>query len=59
MPGVGKTATVREVTRYLQAAAEDDILPSFKFVEVNGMKLTDPHKVYGSIVMVNLMSSFS
>ena len=52
MPGVGKTALVREVARYLVGAVEEDMLPSFKFVEVNGMKVTAPPKIFVSIVMV-------
>ncbi|KAM6128883.1 origin recognition complex subunit 1 [Phoenicopterus ruber ruber] len=46
VPGTGKTATVHEVIRCLQQAAENDDLPSFQFVEINGMKLTDPHQAY-------------
>uniref|UniRef100_A0A663EJK5 Origin recognition complex subunit 1 n=1 Tax=Aquila chrysaetos chrysaetos TaxID=223781 RepID=A0A663EJK5_AQUCH len=50
VPGTGKTATVREVIRCLQQAAENDDLPSFQFVEINGMKLTDPHQAYVQIL---------
>ncbi|NWR62744.1 ORC1 protein, partial [Bucorvus abyssinicus] len=50
VPGTGKTATVHEVIRCLQQAAEDDDLPSFQFVEINGMKLTDPHQAYVQIL---------
>ncbi|NWS74509.1 ORC1 protein, partial [Crotophaga sulcirostris] len=50
VPGTGKTATVHEVVRCLQQAAENDDLPSFQFVEVNGMKLTDPHQAYVQIL---------
>ena len=42
VPGTGKTATVMEVTGYLRQAAEDKELPDFKFVDINGMRLTDP-----------------
>ncbi|XP_054690324.1 origin recognition complex subunit 1 isoform X1 [Grus americana] len=50
VPGTGKTATVHEVIRCLQQAAENDDLPSFQFVEINGMKLTDPHQAYVQIL---------
>ncbi|NXG03191.1 ORC1 protein, partial [Sakesphorus luctuosus] len=50
VPGTGKTATVHEVVRCLQQAAENDELPSFQFVEINGMKLTDPHQAYVQIL---------
>ncbi|ANB11139.1 origin recognition complex subunit 1 [Sugiyamaella lignohabitans] len=45
-PGTGKTATVREVIAQLQLRVEDEELPAFKFVEINGMKLTNPHTAY-------------
>ncbi|XP_074732154.1 origin recognition complex subunit 1 isoform X2 [Strix uralensis] len=50
VPGTGKTATVHEVISCLQQAAENDELPSFQFVEINGMKLTDPHQAYVQIL---------
>ncbi|NXM75667.1 ORC1 protein, partial [Serilophus lunatus] len=50
VPGTGKTATVHEVIHCLQQAAENDELPSFQFVEINGMKLTDPHQAYVQIL---------
>ncbi|KAI1007217.1 Origin recognition complex subunit 1 [Podosphaera aphanis] len=45
-PGTGKTATVREVIAQLQAAVQADELDPFTFVEINGMKLTDPSQSY-------------
>ncbi|RKF79863.1 Origin recognition complex subunit 1 [Golovinomyces cichoracearum] len=45
-PGTGKTATVREVVAQLQAAVLADELDSFNFVEINGMKITDPVQSY-------------
>lgn len=45
-PGTGKTATVREVVASLQAAAGEEQLDDFYFVEINGMKVTDPHQSY-------------
>ncbi|KFO96430.1 Origin recognition complex subunit 1 [Calypte anna] len=54
VPGTGKTATVHEVIRSLQQAAENDELPSFQSVEINGMKLTDPHQAY--VQMLELLT---
>ncbi|KAK3696549.1 Origin recognition complex, subunit 1 [Vermiconidia calcicola] len=45
-PGTGKTATVREVVGSLQAAVVEEQLDDFYFVEINGMKVTDPHQSY-------------
>lgn len=59
VPGTGKTATVHEVIRCLQQAAENDDLPSFQFVEINGMKLTDPHQAYVQILEVSKASSMA
>lgn len=42
MPGTGKTATVREVVRTLQANQTYE----FDFVELNGMKLPHPYHAY-------------
>ncbi|KAJ7332722.1 hypothetical protein JRQ81_014902 [Phrynocephalus forsythii] len=50
VPGTGKTATVHEVIRYLQQAVDNNELPPFQFVEINGMKLTDPHQAYVQIL---------
>ncbi|KAI7890994.1 P-loop containing nucleoside triphosphate hydrolase protein [Mucor mucedo] len=46
VPGTGKTATVLEVIRHLQHQAEEKTIPQFDFVEINGMKLTDPNQAY-------------
>ncbi|MCJ1287112.1 Origin recognition complex, subunit 1 [Xylographa opegraphella] len=45
-PGTGKTATVREVVAQLDAAVLAEDLNDFIFVEINGMKVTDPHQSY-------------
>ncbi|XP_032158987.1 origin recognition complex subunit 1 isoform X2 [Mustela erminea] len=50
VPGTGKTATVHEVIRCLQQAAQANDLPPFQYIEVNGMKLTEPHQVYVQIL---------
>lgn len=45
-PGTGKTATVREVVSQLNTAVVSEELDDFIFVEINGMKVTDPHQSY-------------
>ncbi|KZF26309.1 P-loop containing nucleoside triphosphate hydrolase protein [Xylona heveae TC161] len=45
-PGTGKTATMREIIRQLHASVLAEELEDFIFVEINGMKLTDPHQSY-------------
>ncbi|KAB8339056.1 hypothetical protein FH972_021992 [Carpinus fangiana] len=45
-PGTGKTATVREVVGQLNASVRAEELDDFIFVEINGMKVTDPHQSY-------------
>ncbi|KAF0873927.1 ORC1 protein, partial [Crocuta crocuta] len=50
VPGTGKTATVHEVIRCLQQAAQENDVPPFQYIEVNGMKLTEPHQVYVQIL---------
>ncbi|KAI9713812.1 MAG: Origin recognition complex, subunit 1 [Bogoriella megaspora] len=45
-PGTGKTATVREVIAQLNASVQAEELDDFIFVEINGMKVTDPHQAY-------------
>lgn len=45
-PGTGKTATVREVIAQLHSAVLAAELDDFNFVEINGMKVTDPHQSY-------------
>ena len=52
VPGTGKTATVLEVGHYLRRACEEGELPEFKFVEINGMRLTEPRRAYVSILKV-------
>ncbi|XP_071771229.2 origin recognition complex subunit 1 [Centroberyx gerrardi] len=50
VPGTGKTATVHEVMRCLQHASDMDEIPPFHFIEINGMKMTDPHQAYVQIL---------
>lgn len=51
VPGTGKTATMREVVRSLNKDVENGELPDFQFIEVNGMRLTEPHRVYSQILL--------
>ncbi|KAI1911720.1 Origin recognition complex, subunit 1 [Ophidiomyces ophidiicola] len=45
-PGTGKTATVRDVIAHLNGAVLSEEMDDFIFVEINGMKVTDPHQSY-------------
>ncbi|KAH8697317.1 putative origin recognition complex subunit Orc1 [Talaromyces proteolyticus] len=45
-PGTGKTATVREVVAQLNNSVLAEEMDDFIFVEINGMKVTDPHQSY-------------
>ena len=54
VPGTGKTATVHEVLRSIQ---EDEDLPEFTFVEINGMKLTEPAQASSTFLKVSNCSS--
>ncbi|KAJ2308584.1 Origin recognition complex, subunit 1 [Coemansia sp. RSA 2706] len=49
VPGTGKTATVLEVMRALQESAGSGELPEFQFVELNGMKMTEPAQAYAQL----------
>ncbi|KAI1280495.1 Origin recognition complex subunit 1 [Halotydeus destructor] len=60
VPGTGKTATVHEVIRTLQAEVartakskkqrkKDSNISDFTFVELNGLRLTDPYQAYTHI----------
>ncbi len=45
-PGTGKTATVRAVISALDQAVGNGELSDFTFIEINGMKVTDPAQAY-------------
>lgn len=49
VPGTGKTATTTAVIRALKVEAEKGEIPAFEFVEINGMKITEPRKAYVEI----------
>lgn len=46
VPGTGKTATVYQAVRELTLQASTGSLPPFQFVEVNGLKLSEPNALY-------------
>ncbi|RZC42601.1 origin recognition complex subunit 1 [Asbolus verrucosus] len=50
VPGTGKTATVTSVINHLLAASKNEELPEFQYVNINGMKLTEPRQAYVEIV---------
>ena len=57
LPGTGKTALVTEVVEGLRAAAARGSLPPFRVVNINGMKLGEPHEVYTQLAL-GLMDVF-
>ena len=59
VPGTGKTATVHEVIRSIEEAQEEsqDDLPEFTFVEINGMKLTEPAQAYSTFLKVSTVKT--
>ncbi|KAJ8684152.1 hypothetical protein QAD02_019944 [Eretmocerus hayati] len=49
VPGTGKTATVNEVIRCLRKQVAKGELKEFQFVDINGMKLSEPKQSYVQI----------
>lgn len=49
MSGTGKTATVTQVIKTIQSASKPKKLPAFDFVDINGMRLTEPRQAYVQI----------
>ena len=49
VPGTGKTATVREVMRSLEEEKDEGRIGDFRFIDINGMRLTDPRQAYVAI----------
>ena len=45
----GKTSTVQEVIAEIRKKVDEGNLPGFKYIEINGMALTHPKKIYASI----------
>ncbi|KYN45308.1 Origin recognition complex subunit 1 [Trachymyrmex septentrionalis] len=50
VPGTGKTATVNEIVKCLKRSVEKGKLNRFDFVEINGMKLSEPRQAYVQIL---------
>nr|XP_003705940.1 PREDICTED: origin recognition complex subunit 1 [Megachile rotundata] len=50
VPGTGKTATVNEAVRCLKKLISKGQLDDFDYVEINGMKLTEPRQAYVQIL---------
>lgn len=46
VPGTGKTATTSAVIRALKVQSDEGNLSKFDFVEINGMRLTEPRQAY-------------
>ena len=52
VPGTGKTATVHQVIQTLTEEYECGDIPEFQYMEINGMRLTDPHQANVQILQV-------
>ena len=52
VPGTGKTATVHEVIAELAEEARTGAVPNFQYIELNGMKLTEPNQAYAAFLKV-------
>ncbi|KAJ8040634.1 Origin recognition complex subunit 1 [Holothuria leucospilota] len=50
VPGTGKTATVHAMLEELNMEVEEGMLPAFQMIEINGMRLTDPHQAFVQIL---------
>ena len=59
VPGTGKTATVNEVIRELENERDEGLLPVFQYIEINGMKLTEPNQAYSCFLQVIHLFEFS
>jgi origin recognition complex subunit 1 len=49
IPGTGKTATVLDVMQNLHRSAKEGEIPSFQFVEINGLRLPSPQHAYSAL----------
>ncbi|XP_049547940.1 origin recognition complex subunit 1 isoform X2 [Anopheles darlingi] len=49
VPGTGKTATTTAVINSLKMMSEAEEIPKFQFVDINGMRLTEPRQAYVQI----------
>ena len=58
VPGTGKTATVHEVIHELENERDHGSLPTFRFIEINGMKLTEANQAYSYFLKVRCLFDF-
>ncbi|XP_050092711.1 origin recognition complex subunit 1 [Anopheles aquasalis] len=49
VPGTGKTATTTAVISSLKLLSEAEKIPKFEFVDINGMRLSEPRQAYVQI----------
>lgn len=49
VPGTGKTATVNEAIKCLNACVKNGKLKEFDYVDINGMRLSEPRQAYVQI----------
>ena len=56
VPGTGKTATVHGVIEALQQSVGVDDIPNFKYIEINGMRLSEPKQAYVQLWKVKIFS---
>ena len=59
VPGTGKTATVHEVIRELENERDHGSLPTFQFIEINGMKLTEANQAYSFFLKVRHLYDYT
>ena len=52
VPGTGKTATVHQVVSALREEYDAGELPYFRYIEINGMRLSEPHQIYVQLLQV-------
>lgn len=53
VPGTGKTLTTRQVILCLYESVSANLLPNFKFVDVNAFQVTEPYQIYKLIYKVD------
>ena len=56
VPGTGKTATLHEVMRQMRAQAEAGLAGSFRYVEINALRLASPQHAYVHLYRVSILS---
>ncbi|KAF0710005.1 hypothetical protein As57867_005659, partial [Aphanomyces stellatus] len=49
LPGMGKTATVKEILRTLEGERDAQDIPAFTWIEVNGLHMPKPDQAYSMI----------